>query len=176
MQLGHKVMDFEVSQVDEQARTFWAVASTGQLDRQGDVIEASGWQFDNFLKNPAIPWAYDYAAPSVAKARACAWKQGAYFIQAQIPTAEEYAFADTIYKLYRSGYLRAFSVGPAPLQSQVVVNQVDSRAVTGNRYLKQKLYEISCVTLPANPQALAQLVLKELQGQDLLSLTPAVPQ
>lgn len=72
--------------------------------------------------------------------------------------------------------MRAFSVGFAPLQSQVVVNQVDGRAVTGNRYLKQEPYEISCVTLPANPQALAQLALKGLQGQDLLSLTPAVPQ
>lgn len=103
MQLVHKVMDFEVSQVDEQARTFWAMASTGQLDRQGDVIEASGWQFDNFLKNPVIPWAHDYAAPPVAKARAVRVEAGRLLFQAQFPTAEEYAFAETIYKLNRGG-------------------------------------------------------------------------
>jgi HK97 family phage prohead protease len=175
MKLIHKVMDFQVSQVDDSARTFWAVASTGQVDRQGDVIEASGWQTANFLKNPVIPWAHDYAAPPVAKALAVRVEGENLLFQAQFPTAEEYAFADTIYKLYRGGYLRAFSVGFAPLESQVTVNQVDGRSLTGNHYLKQELYEISCVTLPANPQALAQMALKGLKagGLDVSTLAAA---
>ncbi|MBI4798633.1 MAG: HK97 family phage prohead protease [Desulfarculus sp.] len=167
MKLVHKILDFEVSQVDEAARTFWAVASTGGVDRQGDVIEASGWQVDNFLKNPVIPWAHDYAAPPVAKALAVRVEGNRLLFQAQFPTAQEYAFADTIYKLYRGGYLRAFSVGFAPIESQVVVHQLEGRALTGNHYLKQELYEISCVTLPANPQALAQLALKGLRAGSL---------
>lgn len=173
MQLVHKVMDFKISQVDDSARSFWAVASTGSLDRQGDVIEASGWRLGNFLQNPVIPWAHDYAAPPVAKALEVRVQGDSLLFQAQFPTAEEYAFADTIYKLYRGGYLRAFSVGFAPLESQVVVNQMDGRALTGNHYLKQELYEISCVTLPANPQALAQLALKGLEPGGLLISTLA---
>ncbi|MFH1057807.1 MAG: HK97 family phage prohead protease [Pseudomonadota bacterium] len=162
MQLVHKILDFAVEQVDDAARTFWAVASTGQVDRQGDLIEASGWDFANFLKNPVIPWAHDYAAPPVAKALAVKVESGRLLFQAQFPTAAEYAFADTIYQLYRGGYLRAFSVGFAPQESEVVVHQVGGRALTGTRYLRQELYEISCVTLPANPQALAQMALKAI--------------
>lgn len=175
MKLVHKILDFEVSQVDEAARTFWAVASTAGVDRQGDVIEAAGWRVDNFLRNPVIPWAHDYAAPPVAKALEVRVQGERLLFQAQFPTAQEYAFADTIYKLYRGGYLRAFSVGFAPIESQVVVHQVEGRALTGNHYLKQELYEISCVTLPANPQALAQMALKGLAGGGLTIATPSAP-
>ena len=177
MSLVHKILDFEVGQVDEAARTFWAVASTGQVDRQGDLIEASGWDFANFLKNPVIPWAHDYGAPPVAKALALRVEGQSLIFQAQFPTAQEYAFADTIYQLYRGGYLRAFSVGFAPIHSELAVHQVDGRALTGTRYLKQELYEISCVTLPANPQALAQLGQKAGGGPSIIErmLQPPSP-
>ncbi len=167
MELVHKILDFEVGQVDEAGRAFWAVASTGQVDRQGDVIEAAGWDLGNFLRNPVIPWAHNYGAPPVAKALEVKVQGSDLLFRAQFPGPEEYAFADTIFKLYKGGYLRAFSVGFAPLQSEVAVHQVNGRALTGTRYLKQELYEISCVTLPANPQALAQLGLKGLDPRGL---------
>lgn len=165
--LVHKVLDFAVSQVDEVNRTFWAVASTGEVDRQGDIIEAAGWDLANFRANPVIPWAHDYGAPPVAKALEVRAEDGRLVFQAQFPTAEEYPFADTIFKLYRGGYLRAFSVGFAPIQSEVVASTLGGRALTGTRYLKQELYEISCVTLPANPQALVGLSLGGLGLKDL---------
>jgi uncharacterized protein len=165
--LVHKVLDFAVSQADDSARTFWAVASTGEVDRQGDLIEAAGWDLANFRANPVIPWAHDYAAPPVAKALEVKAENGRLVFQAQFPTAEEYPFADTIYKLYRGGYLRAFSVGFASLESEVVTNTVGGRAVTGTRYLRQELYEISCVTLPANPQALVGMSLDGPHGHGL---------
>ncbi|MGD8561228.1 MAG: HK97 family phage prohead protease [Desulfarculaceae bacterium] len=157
MKLVHKLINFSVSQVDDQARTFWAVASTGGVDRQGDEIIAQGWELDNFLQNPVIPWAHDYERPPVAKALEVRVDGDRLLFQAQFPGAEEYAFADTIFRLYRGGYLSAFSVGFAPLESEVVTNIVNGRTLTGTRYLRQELYEISCVTLPANPQALVAL-------------------
>ncbi|RJX29180.1 MAG: hypothetical protein C4525_14885 [Desulfarculus sp.] len=163
MRLVHKVMDFTVGRADEEQRTFWAVASSGAVDRQGDLIEAAGWDFTNFLKNPVIPWAHDYASPPVARALAIKVQGDRLLFQAQFPRPEEYAFADTIYRLYKGGYLRAFSVGFAPLESELVTHQVDGRSLTGTRYQRQELYEISCVTLPANPEALVSLGLSGLQ-------------
>ncbi|MCF8033868.1 MAG: HK97 family phage prohead protease [Desulfarculaceae bacterium] len=157
MKLVHKVMDFEVNRADEDNRTFWAVASSPTVDRQGDLVEPDGWDFANFLRNPVIPWAHDYASPPVARALAVKVENGRLLFKAQFPTAEEYAFADTIYRLYKGGYLRAFSVGFAPLESEVATHRVSGRALTGTRYLRQELYEISCVTLPANPEALVAL-------------------
>lgn len=157
MKLVHKTLDCQLGQLDDQTRTFWAVASTDQVDRQGDSIDAAGWDFANFLNNPVIAWAHDYNQPPVAKALELRVENGRLLFLAQFPTAEEYPFADTVWRLYKGGYMRAFSVGFAPLQSRVESRVIDGRAVAGNHYLKQELYEISCVTLPANPEALATL-------------------
>ena len=154
MQLIHKVMNFEIAQVDEEARTFWAVASTGEMDRQGDVIDPQGWILSNYLKNPVITWAHHYDQPPVAQATQVRVEDGALVFQARFPTPEEYPFADTVFRLYQGGYLRAFSVGFAPLESEVITTQRDGQTLVGTRYRKQELYEIACVTLPANPQAL----------------------
>ncbi len=176
MKLVHKVMDFEVNRADEDNRTFWAVASSPTVDRQGDLVEPDGWDFANFLKNPVIPWAHDYASPPVARALAVKVENGRLLFKAQFPTAEEYAFADTIYRLYKGGYLRAFSVGFAPLESEVATHRVNGRSLTGTRYLRQELYEISCVTLPANPEALVALGLTGLRPHAKAGLTPSPEQ
>ena len=157
MKLVHKVMDFDIGGVDENERTFRAVASTDQVDRQGDSIDPGGWLLDNFLKNPVIPWAHDYNRPPVAKALDVQVQGGSLVFVAQFPRLEEYEFADTIFKLYRGGYLRAFSVGFSPIESRVATHEINGKVVTGTRFLKQELYEISCVTLPANPEALVAL-------------------
>jgi hypothetical protein len=73
--------------------------------------------------------------------------------------------------------MRAFSVGFVPIESEIFTNTVNGRTVTGTRYLKQELYEISCVTLPANPQALVGLSLDGLQksGLSIKDLYPHPP-
>ena len=178
MKLVHKVMDFDIGRVNEDERTFWAVASTDQVDRQGDSIDPSGWLLDNFLKNPVIPWAHDYNRPPVAKALAVKVQGGSLVFHAQFPRPEEYAFADTIFKLYRGGYLRAFSVGFSPLESQVATHEINGKLITGTRFLKQELYEISCVTLPANPEALVALHLADgknaVNVPEASTLTPLI--
>lgn len=172
MELVHKVLDFELGPVDEKRRAFWAVASTGAVDRAGDEIAPEGWVLDNFMQNPVIPWAHDYARPPVAKALEVKAKGPNLVFLAQFPRAEEYAFADTVYRLYRGGYLKAFSVGFCPLQTELVTRQHQGRTIVGTRYLKQELYEISCVTLPANPQALVAQAAERIHP----SQTPDPPQ
>ncbi len=174
MKLVHKLMDFTIGRVDQEARTFWAVASTEQVDRQGDSIVAEGWDLANFMNNPVIPWAHDYSRPPVARALECRVQDGRLVFQAQFPPAEDYAFSDTVFRLYQGGFLRAFSVGFSPVHSEVQTSQVQGRAVTGTRYLKQELYEISCVTLPANPQALlAAGIINPRAAVPTATLTPA---
>ena len=157
MKLIHKVMNFELERVDQNERSFWAVASTGGMDRQGDEIEPLGWDLENCLKNPVIAWAHDYSRPPVAKALEVRPANEGLLFKAQFARPEEYAFADTVFKLYLGGFLKAFSVGFSPLASEIAVRQLDGKTITGTRYLKQELYEISCVTLPANPDALVAL-------------------
>lgn len=174
MKLIHKLIDFSIGQVDEEARTFWAVASTNGVDRQGDSIEAVGWDLSNFMKNPVIPWAHDYMRPPVAKALECKVEDGRLVFHAQFPPAEDYKFSDTVFRLYRGGFLRAFSVGFSPIESEMQTIKVGDQARTGTLYRRQELYEISCVTLPANPQALlAASIINPSQALVAATSTPS---
>ena len=147
MKLVHKALPFEIKGLDEEDRSFWAVASTETPDRSDDVIKSEGWELGNFMKNPVIPWNHRYSEPPVAKALEVKVEGGDLKVKAKFPTAEEYDFADTVYKLYTGGYLHAFSVGFNPIEHK-------DREGGGQEYSRQELYEISCVMLPDNPEAL----------------------
>lgn len=165
--LEHKQLAVKIQDVNEQARTFWAVGSTETRDRQGDIVHADGWLVDNFLKNPVIPWAHDYSQPPVANVEEIKVEGGRLLFKAKFPSAEDYPFADVIYRLYKGGFLRAFSVGFDPLEAK---NLPDG----GMEYFKQELYEVSAVVLPANPEALVGLQkavaagsISEVEAKDL---------
>ena len=86
--------------------------------------------------------------PPVAKAVEIGLVDNKLMFRPKFATKDEYAWADTIFKLYKGGYLRAFSVGFVPEE------------MDGNVFKKQELLEISAVTVPSNPNALA-LAFKE---------------
>lgn len=138
-----RTVNFKISNIDEKTRTFEAVASDDSTDRHGENIKQDGWDIENFIKNPVVPWGHDYYNPPVAKAIEIGVKDNKLMFKPQFATAEEYGFADTIFKLYKGGYLRAFSVGFIP------------KEMDGDTFVKQELLEISAVTVPSNPNALA---------------------
>ena len=49
--------------VHEAERVVDAVISTPAQDRDGDIVEVSGWEMENFLKNPVVLWMHRYDAP-----------------------------------------------------------------------------------------------------------------
>jgi len=159
MELIHKTLDFEVKQVgDPKDRTLEFVGSTADMDRYGDVIEVEGWDLKNYKKNPVFLWTHDYKQPPVGKAVKVGKTEKGLLFQVKFPTPEEYAFADTVYKLYLGGYLRATSVGFRDLEREPITDKEGRQ--TGFRYKKQELYELSAVPVPANPSALIMAVQK----------------
>jgi HK97 family phage prohead protease len=146
-----KTIPFEIKNMNDEERSFDAVASNEDIDRDGDRIMAAGWDLDNFIKNPVIPWAHNYGEPPVARATQIGIKDGRLMFRPKFPTAEEYPFADTIWKLYKGGYLKAFSVGFMPKRWEYVERGAGKR---GRDYMEQELWEISACTVPSNPNAL----------------------
>jgi HK97 family phage prohead protease len=171
MELIHKTLDFEVKQVgDPKDRTLEFVGSTADVDRYGDVIEMEGWDLRNYKKNPVFLWTHDYKQPPVGKAVKVGKTEKGLLFQVKFPTAEEYDFADTIYKLYLGGYLRATSVGFRDLEREPITDKEGRQ--TGFRYKKQELYELSAVPVPANPNALIMAVQKGVvSSQEVEHLT-----
>lgn len=163
-----KVLSFEVKEVSPRVLEF--TGSTEDTDRQGDVVLASGWQLKNYKKNPVFLWAHQYDTPPVGKATKVWVDDNRLKFHIQFAERDEYDFADTIYKLYKGGYLRATSVGFMPIESEPMeIKDEDTAFHTPTRYLKQDLLELSGCPVPANPNALAEAKVKGLISEDLLS-------
>lgn len=121
-----------------------AIASSEVQDRQGEVVEVDGWDLKNFKKNPVLLLFHDHHSLPVGKAQKI-WieEKGAKKKLMFKPVFEEITErGKAIAELVRQGFIKTFSVGFSPLDSD------------GNRFTKQELLEISLVNVPANPEAM----------------------
>ena len=142
-----QTIPFKVSSHDAATRSFIFTASDASIDRQGDVVEQSSWNFDNYKKNPVVLWAHDYNSYPIARTLSIGVENGVMKFQPSFATADEYQEADTIYKLILGGYINACSVGFIP--DDVVP------AKDGSSYILKdcELLEVSIVAVPANANA-----------------------
>lgn len=139
--------EVDAKSFNDDERSFTAWASRPTIDRDNEVIEANAWDLVNYNKNPVILWVHDYYKPPVGRAL---WtkveKEGLLF---------KPAFADTdmgneLYQLYKQGVLHAFSVGFS-MKEWIDADDADKPSRT---YTDVELLEISCVPVPACPDAL----------------------
>lgn len=170
METIRKVLSFEVKEVKE--RTLEFVGSTEDKDRVGDVVMASGWNLKDFKKNPVFLWAHNYSSPPIGKATKVWLEEGKLKFHIQFADEETYAFADTIYKLYKGGFIRASSVGFMPVEWEDIKEKHgegdDELRTIGKRYTKQNLLELSGCPVPADPNALVEAKTKGLITADEL--------
>jgi len=102
-ELIRKVVSCEVKEVSDRVLEF--IGSTETVDRDGEVIRASGWDIKNFKKNPVFMWAHRYDQPPIGKAQKVWVDDNKLKFQIEFADRDIYEFADTIYKLYKGGFL-----------------------------------------------------------------------
>lgn len=126
---------------DEEGILEAAIGSSESMDREGDIIKASGWQTDNFNRNPVLLWAHNVheLRPPIGKVKRLWVEDDRLMFQPEFDLEDEFAAA--IYRKYKKGYLNSFSVGFLPIERD------------GKTYLAQELLEISAVPVPANADA-----------------------
>ena len=146
-----KAMETEVSETEED-RTLKFIISNEAEDSYKDVVSSDGWDLKRYKSNPVVLWAHDHRQPPVAKAVSIGVEGGNLVAEAKFADAETYAFADTVYKLLKAGFLKATSVGFFPTEW----SYDEERG--GYNLLKNELYEFSIVPVPANPEALQMAV------------------
>src|SRR5688572_2901749 len=126
-------------------------ASDETLDRYKEVIVASGWRLENYLRNPVIQNAHQYGDIIFTIGRAeKTWVSGNALLQTWRFASNENPFAKIARDLYRGKFLQAASVGFVPLRWE---DGTEKSAFT-RRYTEQELLEVSAVGIPANPNAL----------------------
>lgn len=147
------------------------VASTETVDSYGDILRVDGCDLTRF-KNGACAFITSHDIRDVSGSSGVivkAWKvknlegvpEGkAVMVMVYFPTAEEDADADRIFKKYKAGTLRAVSVGlrvtayndPQDEQSRKKLGL----GKWGIEVTKWQPYELSAVTVGANPDALVR--------------------
>lgn len=155
---GYHRREVKATEVETPAeRTIRFVASDETVDRYGDVISSEGWQLKHFAKNGPFLWAHDHEAP-IGEIKKVEVVGKRLLATARFASEGVSDLADKLWRLVQDKVLRAFSVG-------FTVGNVrgkdyepiydDEEMVTGYRYLTPELLEISLVSVPANPNALA---------------------
>ena len=133
-------------------RTISYIFSDESVARDGNTIATSGWRLDNFLANPVFLWAHDADAPPIGKVTFIRAVGSELRGAVRYATAEEYPFADTIFRLTKGGFINATSVSWLPIEWR---RATDPNRPGGIDFLDQELLEVSGVPLPSLPTALA---------------------
>lgn len=139
---------------DEEGTLGLCIISDSTVDRHGDKIDAKGWDFKNFKKNPVFLWSHnsgmDENRPAIGKIKDVYEKDGKIFFVPKFDMNDE--FAADIHRKYKEGFLNAFSIGFMPLEW--------SETDTGYNFKRIEALEFSGVNVPANAHAL--VVLREM--------------
>lgn len=155
----------EVKAIDEERRQIKFVISTKAVDRMGDTVDPDGWDLSQYKKNPTVLFAHDSRSLPIAKATDIRVEDGVLKSTAEFATRDMNEFADSVYKMYLGGFMRAVSVGFRPTDFKFAED--DDDRPYGIDFKKQELLEFSAVPIPANPEALIDA---KSAGIDLLPL------
>lgn len=139
-----------VSEVKENGVIAVAVATDNTIDRDGEIVDASGLDTKNFERNPVLLYAHDYRSDPIGKVLEIRKEGDRVLFQPQLaidisPRAKMY------FEMIKAGILNAFSIGFIPKEWSDRANPDGS---TTRVFTKTELLEISLVPVPANPSAL----------------------
>jgi HK97 family phage prohead protease len=141
---------------DEENRTITFVASNETLNRHGHIVKAN-WDLKNFKNNAVIFWNHQSEGLPIGVADKV-WVDGSKLMaKIRFAEADVNPMADSIYKLYNAGMLKAVSAGyTTDMDTVEIVEKKKIKCLQLNG--PHELLEISACGLPSNPQALKQSI------------------
>jgi len=136
-----------VKDLSGEARTFSGIASTPELDRQGDIMDPAGLTF----RNPVPLLLHHNQSHPIGRVTLTATRDGLLF-DATIPTVDEpgtlKARVDEAWQSIKAGILTGISIGHRVLPGGVSFLKNGARKIT-----RAEICELSLVTIPANASA-----------------------
>jgi HK97 family phage prohead protease len=121
------------------------IASDGSVDRMGDILVPYGVQLEEYRRNPIVLAQHNAEEP-IARCSDIHVENAAVVATINFPPAGTSERSDEYLRLLKTGVVAAVSVGFLPLDWD--------RIDTGYRYNRWTLLELSCVSVPANANAL----------------------
>lgn len=151
----------ETRAVDESRREITFVASTETPDRYSDVLKVSGWELENYRRNPVVLFAHDSRSAPVGRTVEIHTEKSpvpALVHTVRFADAATYPFADQVYRLVKGKFLNSVSVGFRPLEPPERRLDAEGNWTGGHVFPRSELLEISVVPIPAQPDAVARAV------------------
>jgi HK97 family phage prohead protease len=142
-----------VKAVDGADRTLTFTISTAKPDRSGDTIAVEGWVLEAYRRDPVVLWAHDATLLPVARAKKVWIENEKLKSEAEFTPLGMARFNDTVFDMYKQGFLSAVSVGFIPLKWMFTE---DPHRKYGIDFKSQELIEWSCCPVPANSEALIE--------------------
>jgi len=147
-----------VKSIDQAKRRIHAIASTGEVDRHGEIIEVEAWRecLPIYMKNPVVITTHQHRLEtghsSVVGSVIEIWidKAGLNVI---VEFEDETELGKEFWVLYGKKRQRAFSVGFIPLEWK---DEQDEKLGRVRIYTKVELLEISCVPVGSNRESLSK--------------------
>lgn len=130
------------------------VASDETVDRYGDIVRANGWDLRQYKQNPIALFSHNSEQP-VGTCKV--WIDGDKQLMSDINIAKAGTapIVDYVRALLEQRILRAVSVGFLPTAEPNYLRDEKNQQITGYEFVAHELLEISLVSVPANPRALA---------------------
>jgi hypothetical protein len=153
-------------------RSFRAVASSENLDRDGDVIIQSGFEWTIGPEGKPLvsgPWAHDYWEVPIYRVEDLGVVNNQLSFTPVFPPKGVDEFVDKVWQAYMDRRMFGFSVGFVPMEVERLtrgmlaemrgeeVEDAEKDDYLGRLYKRSKLIEISAAPVPANPDAAAIL-------------------
>ena len=130
---------------ENKENTFKVIATTEDVDRDGETIKVNGWDLENFLKNPVILANHTYTIQNIVWKMTNIYNDGEKIVVEGIFTEDTEA-GKIAKNLYNTGFLKTVSVGFKVLER----NEYDYKIIE-----RAELLEVSFVPVPANQNALS---------------------
>lgn len=151
----HRSIGVTVRAVRKEKREVDFVASTDCIDSYDEIVEQS-WDLKRFQSNPVILFGHKSRELPIGRATRCEVVNGALECTIRFASAEANPLAEQVMRLVEEQCLNAVSVGFYP--RTVKWEKRDDREVLV--LSDNELHEISVVSIPANPEALAKMKAK----------------
>lgn len=146
----------ELRGINENSRTIEHIITTATPDRDGDIIEADGWDLTEFRENPVVLFGHRHDEEPIARNIEIKAIENGLQAVTQFPPEGIHERADRLFELNKLGFIRSWSVGFLPIEAGP---REDDKGI---HFRKQKLLEYSNVPIPANTEAVNLAVSKGL--------------
>jgi HK97 family phage major capsid protein/HK97 family phage prohead protease len=142
-----RAFTLDIKSLDPDRRTFTGIASTPALDRQGHILDPAGITFTNPVP---LLLHHDQKSP-VGWVTLRAAADGIYFDAVVSSHDEGGRLKDRLDEAWHSvkaGVIKTMSVGWRPIG-----DAVERLHAGATKFLRSEIFEVSMVSIPANPQA-----------------------